>query len=134
MSTLAARYQSVILTFILGWMVFTSCASFAFERSGIGARVEQSCSVRGTGDGSCTFTNTGWSPGSLCVEVAVQRIADGQRMGAGLACSGRLEPSDSRAVPVSVLDGATSPVEFCGGSLAQPWTTLCHVVADPASR
>lgn len=125
-------YQSTLLTLITGWLFVSSCGSFVFANSGIGANIDRNCSVMGTGHAECHFTNTGWSPGSTCVRVGVRRNADGMVLGHVLACSGRLDINDSEAVNVSVLDGSVTPLEFCGGSLATPWTALCSVTIDPA--
>lgn len=128
------KYQSVVLSIILLWMVASWSAEFAYNNAGIGANIHQSCSVRGTGDAVCTFTNMGWSPGSQCVRVGVQRTSDGQRFGSALACSGNLATNDSRVVEASVLDGATGPMDFCVAGLGQPWTSVCTVFVDPATR
>lgn len=47
-----------------------------------------------------------------------------------LACSGKLHPKDSRTVSVSVLEGATTPVDFCGGGLGGSWTDYCNLVVE----
>lgn len=133
-AAMTSKYQSVILTVILFWMVLSWSAEFAFNNSGVGASVQQSCSVRGNGDAACTFTNMGWSPGSHCVRVGVQRNGDQERLGAALACSGNLAANDSRVVEVSVLDGATAPSDFCVAGLGQAWTSVCSVFIEPAAR
>ena len=129
-----SKYQSVVLTLILFWMVVSWSAEFAYNNAGIGANIQESCSVRGTGDAACTFTNMGWSPGSHCVRVGVQRTSDHERFGSALACSGNLATNDSRVVEVSVLDGATGPTDFCVAELGQPWTSVCTVFIDAAVR
>ncbi len=127
-------YQSFLMTVVVLWALASSCGSFAFENSGVGASIEPRCSVAGTGDGQCTFTNTGWSPGSACVRVGLQRNSDQQLFPPTLACSGRLDVNDSRTVQVAVLDGAMGPIQFCGGGLATPWTSLCSVTVEQAHR
>jgi hypothetical protein len=131
---MGSRYQSVVLTVILLWMVFSWSAEFAYNNVGIGAVVDQSCTVRGDGDATCTFTNMGWSPGSQCVRVGVQRTSDQARLGSALACSGNLATNDSSVVTVSVLEGSTAPVAFCAGALGQAWTEVCTVFVERAVR
>lgn len=131
---MSTRYQSVVLTIILLWMVFSWSAEFAYNNAGIGAAVDQACTVRGDGEATCTFTNMGWSPGSQCVRVGVQRTSDGERLGAALACSGNLATNDSRVVTVSVLEGSTAPMAFCAAGLGEAWTDACTVFVDAATR
>lgn len=80
----------------------------------VGAKLQAQCQVDHRGEGSCQFTNTGWSPGSQCVLVRLvnkQSEADTS----GPICSGRIGPSDSAERHVSIL--IDSKCEVLGGLL-----------------
>lgn len=67
----------------------------------LGAELQARCQVNGLGDGSCQFTNTGWSPGSQCLVVKLVNPG-GASDSSGPVCSGRISPTDSLERSVSI--------------------------------
>jgi uncharacterized protein YecT (DUF1311 family) len=89
----------------------------------IGRHLETSCQVNGLGNGTCQFTNTGWTPGSECVAVRLVNKQGGS-VSSGPLCSGRIWPNDTAQRDVSIAMGSNCEND------AGPWTEMCHVVVD----
>jgi len=98
---------------ILGWIYFFS---------GIGEQIESRCHVNGMGQGSCSFTNTGWTPGHQCVEVRLTNKQGGSAS-SGSICSGNVWPNDTVARDVAIV----APAELCGGGLFSSWSDNCSM-------
>jgi hypothetical protein len=113
MSTKTGLSTLAVLLIILGWMYFVS---------GIGEQIESRCHVNGTGQGSCSFTNTGWTPGSMCVEVKLVNKR-GESASSGSICSGRVWPSDTATRDIAIV----APTELCAGELFSAWTDNCSI-------
>jgi hypothetical protein len=73
--------------------VFVLCLGGYFY-SGIGANIKVECGVNALGEGNCSFTNTGWSPSTICVTVDVVNES-AERASSGTVCSGRVWPNDT---------------------------------------
>jgi len=71
----------------------------------IGQNLVANCQVNGTGQGSCQFTNTGWTPGTQCVEVALRNVQQGSTVGSGPVCSGRVWPNDTTEKNIMIVIG-----------------------------
>jgi len=91
----------------------------------IGEAMQARCQVNGTGDGSCQFTNTGWTPGSLCVVVNLVNKEGGADV-SGPVCSGRVWPNDTADRHVSIL--LDSKCEALGGLLPVLSSDKCSMV------
>ena len=70
----------------------------------IGQNIEASCKVNGFGNGSCQFTNTGWTPGSQCVDVRLIN-KKGASVSSGPLCSGLIWPNDTIEKDISIVIG-----------------------------
>lgn len=81
----------------------------------IGQNLVGSCHVNGTGQGTCQFTNTGWTPGSQCVDVALRNNRQGSTVRSGPVCSGRVWPNDTTEKNVTIAIGNT-----CDNALGMP--------------
>jgi len=80
----------------------------------IGQNLEARCQVNGMGNGSCQFTNTGWTPGAQCVDVSL-RNKQGGAAHSGAVCSGRVWPNDTVQKNVMIAIGNT-----CDNALGVP--------------
>lgn len=71
----------------------------------VGQNLSTNCQVNAFGNGSCQFSNTGWTPGSQCVVV---RLSNGQggSTSSGPVCSGTVWPNDSASKSVSLVIGS----------------------------
>lgn len=70
----------------------------------IGQNIETSCNVNGLGNGSCQFTNTGWTPGSQCIDVRLTNKTE-DTVSSGPLCSGLIWPSDTIEKNLSIVIG-----------------------------
>lgn len=73
----------------------------------IGQNITGSCQVNGTGQGKCQFTNTGWTPGTQCVDVTLRNNQQGSTVNSGPVCSGRVWPNDTTEKNVMIVIGHT---------------------------
>lgn len=88
----------------------------------IGQNLATNCQVNGTGQGSCQFTNTGWTPGSQCVDVAL-RNQQGGTVSSGPVCSGRVWPNDTTEKNITIAIGNT-----CNNALGAPdFSDVCKM-------
>lgn len=87
----------------------------------IGQHVETSCRLNGLGSGTCQFTNTGWTPGSDCIDVRLVN-KQGGFASSGPLCSGRVWPNDTTQKDVTIVMGDT-----CSGSGFVAWNEVCSM-------
>lgn len=87
---------------------------------GIGAKIQSECRVNGLGEGSCQFTNQGFTPGSACVSVKLVKEG-GSTVSSTELCSGRVSPSDSVTKDVSLVINEGCEAE------GRSWTDVCHM-------
>lgn len=92
-----------ISSFVL--VVLALCAAVWFVPPlQVGKNVETSCRVNGFGEGSCQFTNTGWTPGSECVVVKLTNRRGGSAKSEPV-CSGSVWPNDTAQKDVAISIG-----------------------------
>lgn len=107
-------------------------AAWAYFFGNFGRNIQSQCQVNGLGEGHCSFTNTGWSPGSMCVTVQIKN-KKGEKASSPLICSGRVWPDDTTSRDVSII----LPSNHCGNSIFGDWQRACEldiVNGDPESR
>jgi hypothetical protein len=86
--------------------------------------IQVNCSINKLGTGSCTFTNIGDGSGAECGRVTLtQQYLSGESRSSELICSGKMEPSSTVVLDVSV-SGARG---ICGH-------TTCGYSWDSASN
>lgn len=109
-----ATFTITLSSFVL--IVLAIAAAVWFVPSlEIGQSLVGSCHVNGTGQGTCQFTNTGWTPGSQCVDVSLRNKRDGSMVRSGPVCSGRVWPNDTTEKSVTIAIGNT-----CDNALGVP--------------
>jgi TonB family protein len=87
------------------------CTVPAFQ---IGKDISARCTVDGRGDGSCEFSNTGWTPGSYCASVSLVNKEDGTQISkSGAVCSGRIWPNDTVTRAFSMETGGCFLLKEC---------------------
>lgn len=108
-----ATFTITVSSFVLIVLAIAAAVWFvpALE---IGQNLATSCQVNGTGQGSCQFTNTGWTPGSQCIDVGL-RNQQGGDVRSGPVCSGRVWPNDTAEKNVMLVIG-----HICDGPLGFP--------------
>lgn len=108
-----ATFTITVSSFVLIVLAIAAAVWFvpALE---IGQNLATSCQVNGAGQGSCQFTNTGWTPGSQCVDVQL-RNQQGGTVRSGPVCSGRVWPNDTSEKNVMIAIGNT-----CDNALGVP--------------
>src|SRR4051812_8993419 len=73
-ATPSLRYVARMRTSIFR---FAAIATLGLLAVGCGkARVEETCTMNGFGQGECNFTNTGTAAGSLCGRIVVRKKSD----------------------------------------------------------
>lgn len=102
----------LIVGFIAAWVVMPI---------GIGQDISANCHVNGLGNGSCSFTNTGWSPGTACSEVNIVNY-DSKSASSGVICSGRVSPRETITKEFSIIIG-----ELCDAPRGLSWNDVCHM-------
>ena len=101
-----AAFTITLSSFVL--IVLAIAAAVWFVPSlEIGQNLVGSCHVNGAGQGSCQFTNTGWTPGSQCVDVTLRNNQQGGTVSSGPVCSGRVWPNDTTEKNVMIVIGHT---------------------------
>lgn len=106
-----------ICVFVCVWFVMPT---------GIGQELESNCRVNGLGQGSCLFTNTGWTPGTGCTEVKIVNEG-GDSVSSGTVCSGRVWPNDTVERAISIIVG-----EHCDDRTREgrSWSEVCHMEVE----
>lgn len=74
------------------------------------AKIKTTCSIKGSGSGKCTFTNTGNASGKVCGKVSMNIIdsrfkrkeSDPDKIYSTEYCSGKVEPSSSVQIDVDI--------------------------------
>jgi len=114
--TLSFLVIVVITVFFIIWFVIPI---------GLGQKIESSCKVNGLGQGSCSFTNTGWTPGTVCAEVTITNTSNHKIASSGTLCSGRVWPNDTAEKSFAIVMGDTCTDE--NPYLASPWNKNCEM-------
>jgi len=107
----------IIAVFFITWFVI---------RTGPGQKIQSNCQVNGLGQGSCLFTNTGWTPGTACAEVTLTNIVFNNKVASsGTLCSGRVWPNDTVEKTFVIIIGDTCTDE--NPYNARPWNKMCEM-------
>lgn len=88
--------------------------------------IQAQCSVLLAGSGTCTFTNTGDTPGSACATLTLRNRTNGASTSSSVACSGELKGSTS-GQPVAIAIIGPTVVQTCDGPGATTINTFCDV-------
>ena len=125
------QFGSTGFLVILGMIFVSGGGCWAL---GLGASIESACMVTGIGAGNCDFTNTGFTPGSACFRVSVNRNSGGEDVMSKVICSGRVGTSETKAVAFTMLrqpmTDCAPPTQDLGLGIAIPvgdWTSVCTV-------
>lgn len=86
--------------------------------------IQAQCNVLLAGSGTCTFTNTGDTPGSACATLTLRNRATGASTSSAVVCSGRLEGSSS-GQPVAIAIIGPTVLQTCDGPGATTINTFC---------
>jgi hypothetical protein len=127
MKEIVLSFASGFIGSVFGFVVIL-IAIVAYVSTGSGAQITHNCSINGYGQGECEFTNTGVSPGSLCVVTKIVN-SKGESASSRMICSGRVWPDTFVARKVDIY----VPRKHCDG-YGTDWRTECsidtHVVGD----
>ena len=89
---------------------------------GIGQETTAECQVNAIGDGFCSFTNSGYTPGSMCIKVSLTGNHNAT-VSSGIICSGRIWPDDTNQKQVSII----VPDGHCIGSAGLELENICRM-------
>ncbi|HEX7817470.1 MAG TPA: Ivy family c-type lysozyme inhibitor [Dyella sp.] len=118
------RSAMTTLLSIVAVLVGIACLVIFVPAFQIGQHVQANCEVAGSlsnsAEGKCTFTNTGWTPGSMCVVAKLVNGSGGEAR-SGPVCSGRVWPNDSSERNVSIL------IDRVCGFAGLAWQHTCRL-------
>lgn len=106
-------FRVIVLILFCAWLYFFS---------GIGEETTAECQVNATGDGFCNFTNSGFTPGSMCVKVSLTGNRNAT-VSSGIICSGRIWPDDTNQKSVSII----VPDGHCIGTIGLELENICRL-------
>src|SRR5688572_12571228 len=84
------------------------------------AKIEESCTMNGLGEGSCSFTNMGDGKGAKCGKIVVLG-PDGRTDESATFCSGELATKSTSQVTFSI-PGVRS---LCDAADDRSWSDVC---------
>lgn len=114
----------IAIILLLGLLLITGFVVVWFVMpTGPGQEFQSGCQVNGLGQGTCSYTNTGWTPGTACSEVKIINL-DGESQSSGMVCSGRVWPNDTVVKNISITIG-----DLCEDITSQgrSWSDICHM-------
>lgn len=106
----------------VGSVIPLVAAAWFYLFSGIGENITAQCQVNGDGNGFCSFTNSGWTPGAMCVNVVLTGRNE-EKAASGKMCSGRVWPDDTIRRDVSIV----VPEGHCVGLVGLSLGNICRV-------
>jgi hypothetical protein len=115
--------MTISLSFVTVLIIGALLAIWFVPSAGIGAELKSDCKINGLGNGSCQFTNVGWTPGSACVAVKIVNT-NGTAVSSSELCSGRVSPSDTVTKEVNLVLN-----EGCEAQ-DRAWNEVCHLEVD----
>ena len=119
------KYSTPFILMLLIFALANSVAGYwLIPRYTIGQSIDSNCHINGVGQGSCHFTNIGWSPGTICSEVFLKNRAD-ESASSGIICSGRVWPNDTVEKSFSIVVG--SMCENRHSDESSTWTDNCSM-------
>jgi hypothetical protein len=107
---------------IIGATFLLIAISWVYFFSGIGENTMAQCQVDAEGSGFCNFTNSGWTPGSICINVSLTG-SEGVVASSGLVCSGRIWPDDTNRRDISIV----VPNGHCIGLVGSEVGNICQM-------
>lgn len=89
--------------------------------------INEECVMNGFGNGTCSFTNTGSSEGSMCGKITVVTKSGSEKAESSNFCSGTITPNSTNQVGFNV----PSTNKMCSNSSG--WTEICDFTFTASS-
>ena len=107
---------------IFGAIFSLLAVAWLYFFSGLGENTTAQCQVDAEGSGFCNFTNSGWTPGSMCASVSLTGN-EGVVVSSGMICSGRIWPDDTNRRDISIV----VPNGHCIGLAGSNLENICRM-------
>ncbi len=114
---------------ILGAIFFLFAVAWLYFFSGLGENTTAQCQADAEGSGFCNFTNSGWTPGSMCVSVSLTGN-EGVVVSSGMICSGRIWPDDTNRRDISIV----VPNGHCIGLAGSKLENICQMTISTSDK